>query len=304
MVKVLEGLNGFLFLGGDDSNDLISQHTGRMNISRTIPEIAYSHYARSQYLSYFHKSQYLHIIAPNKETVAAGFMPPDIRFEEFGPTPVRQYLESVRGAAERTFYDPTVLSSFYEDRLYYLTDTHWTFRGAKRYLESALLKAGLTEKSETLRDMPLRVDDLSFVGDLAAHIGHAGETQEHILPASPTGSQVFFNGIATEGRVFHFRNPTKAGRALVLIDSTGSWLLNLLGELFNEVLAIHTPEIDLYVVGLFKPSIVLAIQCERFFPRPATAGVDWRKLIADKEESKGATSSAVSYLAALGYMVA
>jgi hypothetical protein len=295
-------MNGFLFLGGDDSNNLISQHTGRMDIKNTIPEIAYAHHSRSQYLSYFHDCQYIHIISPNKETVAAHFMPSEIKFEEFGPSPVRQYLESARGAAERTFYQPTVLSDFHRGRLYYLTDTHWTFRGAKRYLEAALAKAGLTEKSKTLRDMQLKIDDLPFVGDLAQHLGHPGEVQEHILPARPAANQAFYNGISTEGRVFHFRNSTATGRAIVLMDSTGSWMLNFLGELFNEVLAIHTPDLDLLVTAAFKPSIVLAVQCERFFPRAPRQNADWKALILDNEARKQAKSSAARYLHDLGYL--
>jgi hypothetical protein len=302
MVKVLHGKHGFLFLGGDDSNDLIAQHTGRRSLFKEISAIRYAHFARSNGLMALYSSRYLHVISPNKETIAADFMPSEIVYEANGPTPVNAYLNLYPGVKDYTFFDTSVMKDFFDSRLYYLTDTHWTFRGAKRYLEAALGQAGFIEQKKILEELPLRIDHLPFVGDLAIHISHPGETQEHILPAVPHFTQLFYNGIGTEGRVFHFSNRERAGRVMMLIDSTGSWMLNYMAELFGEVLAVHASDLDLRVVELYKPDFVLAVQCERFFLKPPRDGADWRDVISSNESRKSASASAVAYLSNLKYM--
>ena len=65
---------------------------------------------------------------------------------------------------------------------------------------------GLAEEAEALQTLPLRIDALPFVGDLAQHIGHPGEIQEHVLPAEIRSKREFYNEIENDGRIFHFKN--------------------------------------------------------------------------------------------------
>jgi hypothetical protein len=234
--------------------------------------------------------------------VAKDLVPKHIVYEEHGPTPVKQYLEKFGAEKTETFFRPDVLGEFDERKLYYLTDTHWTFKGAKQYLEAALRSAGLSEQAEALEKMTLRVDPLPFVGDLGRHIGHPGEIQEHILPAPSKATVLFHNRIDTEGRVFHFANGEAKNRLLLMMDSTGSWMLNYLAELFNDVMAVHASDIDWNFVMAYKPDLVLFVQCERFFTRPPNDNCNWGKLITENESRKNAPLSAVDYLHKLGLL--
>jgi hypothetical protein len=162
-------------------------------------------------------------------------------------------------------------------------------------------RLGYEERLRQLEAMELRIDDLPFVGDLAVHLGHPGEVQEHILPKFRNGAQVFHNHIPTEGRVFHFMNSSALGRALMIMDSTGSWMMNFMAELFSEVLAVHIGDLDLRLIDRYRPTVVLFVQAERFFPRSPRDGVDWSEIIRSNEARKNATASAVEYLSRLQY---
>ena len=112
------------------------------------------------------------------------------------------------------------------------------------------------------------------MGDLGAKLEMAPEPIEILAPQRPKAQLVFRNFVPDKGAVRWYRNPeaTTAHRAVVLHDSFGMWLQDLIPELFAEVIFFNGTIFDFDVMERYRPSIVLCLEVERFFRVPDTGG--------------------------------
>ena len=286
--RVLIGLNGYLFLQ-NDTNRNVEQIQGKYPItSADLDIIATAH--RDRYLFCVTKlaAPYDHVVIPNKEIVLESLLPSTVKLEEFGPRPITVYLNSPARHISSFYYNPDALKSV-SFPTFPKQDSHWTHRGAITYLTS-FFKARAPEVAPTLINLPTRAFASTQVGDQGQKIKLPAEGIEIVVPAKAGAQKVFDNDITNEGRVRIFENsaaPHK-GTLLIMHDSFGDWLLQMLSELYQRTIWIHSIDFDFNLVEQLKPTRVVTLQIERFFIRKPSNTVDLRKTIAQLEANKGA----------------
>jgi hypothetical protein len=303
MANSLVGKQDYLFLT-NDANRLIDQHTGLHPFETEIRAIYEVHLMRVGAVRMANAGAYVHVIVPNKETVARDLLPDGIVYQQHGLTPVRKYLAAAKLAEHMTFFRPEALSDFLAQRYYYRYDTHWTSRGAIVYMLAMFRAFGMGRCSAALAALELQSATDLAPGDLGSKIGRTPEGAELLTPAHPRAACRFTNGPVDVGCVRHYvcEDAPVPVRVLVLHDSTALWLMSILPELFPECMMIHTPDVDLDFVARYKPDIMLFLQIERFFVRPPSNQANYAEFIAGEQDRKGATANAVAYLRAGGYL--
>jgi hypothetical protein len=83
---------------------------------------------------------------------------------------------------------------------------------------------------------------------------------------------------------------------LVLHDSTANWLVKFITAIYEEVLFIHSPDLDLELLHAFRPAALWSFQIERFFIRPPRSDTDVVVYVCDSETEKGGVVSALPLL--------
>ena len=295
MADALIGKKDYLFLSAD-SNGILDQHCGRVTIADRIPALRQVHQARATLAG-----RYLHIVVPNKETVARDLMPEAFPYEADGPTPLHQYLRP----HDRTLYfAPDILAAFQQEGFYYRYDSHWTTLGALTYLKAACAHFGLTDVVAALQDLKLATSVDPAPGDLGSRIGRTSEGARRMDVVAPRMRPVFTNQVTNEGCIRHFSRddaPVRQ-RVLILHDSMAQWLVQILAEIFSETLMIHTPDLDMDCARRMRPDLLMFLQVERFFPRVPRNDIDYAALIAQQQTEKGSQADGVAWLRGLGYL--
>ena len=82
--------------------------------------------------------------------------------------------------------------------------------------------------------------------------------------------------------------PSSGDRVLVMHDSCTLWLLEILSELFREIVFFHGTVFDFTFVEDFRPSLVLCLQIERFFGRVPDTGGSMFGFVTEHEQAKQA----------------
>jgi hypothetical protein len=290
MRLVVVGRDNRLFLT-NDANDTIGQITGK----RALPmadlfRCAFAHRNRRMFGELVARFSYKHAVIPSKEVVCKASLPDYITFEEQGPRPIRQYLESAAATLWRPFYDPMILQDDPTAKLFADTDSHWTHVGALRYF-SAFLQLEFPRLYALLDSIPMRRFKASQQCDLALKLEMPPEEIEIIAPQRTNAKLVFENAIGNEGCVRWFTNDKAASndRAFIMHDSFTLWLLGFIPELFKEVIFFHGTIFDFEFIKAYNPTVVMCLQVERFFVRQPDTGGSMFQFIAKNEQEKGAT---------------
>ncbi len=278
-----EGREGQLFLRGD-SNDVRAQIQGDLLAS---PEqqatFMHVHCERRDELER-RGIAYRHVVCPNKETALADYLPDEIGYEINGPSYARQLIGD---GASGAFFSPKSLGV--SD--YFQTDSHWNERGALRYLQSSLDVFGDARAAATLSNLRIRESPRQWQGDLGryAHLPPESATYLNVTDAT---TRVHHQGnLLLEGnlRLQRSNRPSSRGwRALILHDSFAFFLFKIIGELYEEALFIHGPDLDIAFAEAYRPDVVWFFQVERFLTRPPRNGIDLISWIEQIETAKGA----------------
>jgi len=291
MSRVLVGKNNRLFLT-NDANDVIGQITGKCPLSDSdLFRCAFAHSDRRIFGEMVGHFRYEHAVIPNKEVVHRDSLPDHLKFEEHGPRPIRQYLESPASTIWRPFYDPTVLQGDTTTKLFADTDSHWTHAGALRYF-NAFLQMRFPHLKGVFDDVPLRRFKAFQKCDLALKLEMPPEEVEIVAPQRSNARLAFENAITNEGCIRWFVNEKSSAqeRAFIMHDSFTLWLLGIVPELFSEVIFFHGTVFDFEFIRAYNPSVVICLQVERFFVRQPETGGSMFQFIDRHEEEKGAKS--------------
>lgn len=296
-VKVLHGRDGYLFLSGD-ANRVMDQVEGRYPFSEDLRGRIYRVQLARRRLLQQMGVPYVHVIAPNKETVLEQQLPPDIVPRREGPTPIEHYRDTYRDVP---YFEPDLLRGGAWPT-YYRLDTHWTTYGASLYLLAAL-RASIVPGLDVAA-MLARLTSATKLrkGDLGAKVGP--EREEVVEFASPrkTESARYFNDVRNNGAVRLFRNldALHANRVLFLHDSFGVWMSDMALELFEEAVFVHTPNLDPGFVEAHAFDAVVFVQAERFFVRCPSNDVSYRAFVEDLEQAQLSRTTFDAFLDLLG----
>jgi hypothetical protein len=287
MNRVLVGKDGFLFLTRD-ANDTVGQITGQKKLQNLdIYKAAFAHLERRVFGKTIGNFDYGHAIIPSKEVALKKFLPDDVVFEEFGPRPVRQYLEAA-GTIWEPFYKPELLenTATAKEAYYPLTDSHWNHAGALRYTR-AFLESVDSSLALAFDCIEQKTFGAQQQGDLGIKLEMTKDEIEIVAPVRQQAKLIFENKIGNEGSIRWFKNPVKSGkRAFILHDSFTLWLMGFLPEIFEEVIFFHGTIFDFDFVKEFDPRIILSFQAERFLVRVPETGSDMFDFINRQESQK------------------
>jgi hypothetical protein len=141
--------------------------------------------------------------------------------------------------------------------------------------------------------VPLREVASKQRGDLGQKVFYDAEPIKILVPCGSEAKQTYTNGIANEGCVRWFENPSAPVKttALVMHDSFTMWLFDILAAIFSRVMFVHSTIFDFELMTRLRPQYVFCIQAERFFVRPPTDGNSVLEFIQRQESLKHSTSS-------------
>jgi alginate O-acetyltransferase complex protein AlgJ len=222
--------------------------------------------------------RYLIVIAPNKETVYAEFVPASFARAP-GPSRLTQLRDHLATTTRLDFVDLTdaLMARKADGRLFHFTDTHWNDRGA--FVAYQAIVNRLRPWFPELRGLELR--ELTIAprvtpgGDLARMAGLKNdlpEPQEQLV-LSPAlarvtladGSPVTFDRIDVGGvGRFETRAPSgEVASATIVRDSFGEGLIPYLSRHFQSATWIWTYDFPAELIERQRPRVVIEELVER-----------------------------------------
>lgn len=212
---------------------------------------------------------FLFVIAPNKETIYADYLPAGIPRAD---NPTR--ADQITGSLENTLVHvldlrPVLQKARLEGPVYFKTDTHWNPVGARAAYEAILL--AMRPDFPILQPHPLadfdQVTEISS-GDLAALIHLKGEVSEsftalHARFEKP--SRGFKNPPA--GQMITVMPDAVLPKAVIFRDSFFNGLQPFTSEHFSRVVYVSDFNVDFSIVSEEKPDIVMLEVAERYLDR-------------------------------------
>lgn len=260
--KVIEGRDGWLFLG-NDSNNSVGQFTGEVNLS---------HSKLSVFVNYLEivlskvDCPIVFSIAPNKEYV----LPEKYPFEKMDSTPEgcllhEKVIKALSTVGLAFDYPANFLSEL--EYSYYKTDTHWSDYGAYNVLKRFF------DQSFGIGICKLDFKDFSFEsvsGDLGSKLdGRKDRRLSYSFDIERFA--VFDSQLKNHGYGVHYVNPDPIDPRKILIfgDSFGISYIKPLVLTFKEVVFIYSPATfieDIY--SIFNPDFVILQINQRFLLEP------------------------------------
>lgn len=282
--KVLEGLDGWLFLD-NDTNHSVDQHTGKIRISHTgLRE--WEVYANdiSTYTPSL-KSEPVVLVAPTKESVMHQYHP-----KEKSST---SCLAAVFAVIDKlkVVYPVAELATAGESS-FYKTDTHWTHKGAS--LASLY----------SIKALNLSVEDFSQIlsNDVYKSVNHAGDLGNKFDPhlSAPADILVSFhyrhkicydNGLPNFGRLLITQNDEAISDSSCLVFGSSSFysMLSYLCRFFKTLVFVHSAgNVDRSLVNSMNPDYLLVQTNARFMIRPPTNNYNLLSVITKKQNDLSA----------------
>jgi len=262
--KVVEGKDGFLFLG-NDSNDTLGQHAGEKLL--TALQVQQWHdliEARSAWL-YLQGIPYVCLIAPDPHAIYADKLPDDVT-----PGDTRPALQVLDRLAERESWAPVLypleaLRKERDEMVYARTDSHWSEYGA--YVAYREVMARLTESLPVRRVPPSQLHRTyeHRAGDLGLKFEPAVVDTDYGY-VDVIGSRVRLvddNRVRNHGRLVEFQaDAYNALTCLVFGDSYATRMMPLFAESFQRTFWAHI-YFDYELVRELKPDVVVTVLSER-----------------------------------------
>ncbi|WP_375569888.1 hypothetical protein ABWH93_17510 [Seohaeicola saemankumensis] len=260
--KAMMGKDGFLFLNGRDSNNLLGHLTGEEPVRAS----ALSIHAHNREIIAGLKVPFLGIIVPEAHCAYPEHLPDGIRISE--ERPVRKALVHM---ADGYHYALDDMLAFKRDigAVYTGRDSHWTEPAAL-----ACYKA-LRERIGRYHPMQLAYEPSydAEVGDLSTNEMQIVIAKERMRLSRGTQSYsiVFASMILNHGNVMVTYNPAGQGRCLAFGTSFSTRLTPAYASDFEEVVFCYGTTVDPVLVELVQPDCVISELPERFLHFPSIA---------------------------------
>jgi alginate O-acetyltransferase complex protein AlgJ len=288
--KVIRGKNGWLYLGGHDTNRVVDQITGRRKFSEEEVDTWATAIRERQKIAQAAGAAYVMIVPPNQHSVYPEYLPDEIELSD--GRPVMQLAAEVEGDPEAPFVYPVEAMRDARDErpTYGPKDSHWNDWGAfvgYRVLCDALEAQGVTLRRVTPGD--LNWSEIDDRGDLGIKV-EPNETalQPVASIATPRSRLVFDNRIRNRGRELIYECEGAPGKALVFGDSFGYVAIKYLSETFGRLVYAHMSQaFDETLLARERPSAVVTIINERFLVQLPRANAPTLAEIVEVKTSRG-----------------
>lgn len=265
--KAILGKDGFLFLGGPDSNSIAKYFSGEKKISTSAVNIHRHNFRALERTG----APYSTLIIPEAHVVYGDLLPDNFRVVE--NRPINSLLTALN---EPIIYPIDQLMALRSEGIPVYTgrDSHYTEHAAIACYKAVRLSHGL-EGNFTPPYTP-SIDRESadlMTGDAAAAI-----KKKRILQSqsrAPHFIHLYCNNVMNNGRISIYMNPrAHGGRVLCFGTSFSDHLIPAYTSDFREVVFCYSTAVDEALVRLVEPERIFMEMPERFlhFPNMALAG--------------------------------
>ena len=282
--KAMMGSNGFLFLNGKDSNNLLGHLAGTEGLRKAAHTIHQHNRAVIEAMGL----PFLGMIVPEAHCLYPEHLPDGITISE--DRPVRAVLADM---APGYHYMLPQLQAYKAagGTVYTGRDSHWT--------QPAALECYRALRGQIGRTGPLELaytpSDSWETGDLSM-----GSPQElmaaerlRIAQLETNYTNVFASRILNHGNVMVLYNPKGKGRCLAFGTSFSTRLVPAYASDFAEVVFCYGTTVDPVMAQLVKPDCVICELPERFlhFPAFAVEGSTLISLLLGLHDHKGKSTA-------------
>jgi len=272
--KVLEGLDGQLFLA-NDTNHCLQQHIGQVLMSpETVAEWQALYRRRLDFFDH-HGISFFTLAVPTKESIYDDFLTP-----EFSPKATyrtqHQFIDAIAGLGRHRIIvleDELIRARQVRDT-FIKTDVHWNEWGAYvGYLTlMEVLRQDLPAETHVFARPSLSEDEIdfrevNFTRGLGIKLSPPHQCLQWISRLKqPRARIVYYNRIPRNGMRVSLENPAMrdAPRLMMFGNSFGPYMLKFLAEHFSRVDFIFSYNIDFNYVARRKPDIVIYQSVERY----------------------------------------
>ncbi|MDP5149747.1 alginate O-acetyltransferase AlgX-related protein [Rheinheimera baltica] len=278
--RPLEGRNGWLFLD-NDTNKSIEQYCGALLLS-TQQIAAWKSYLAEltmlQKTAFNGKSALL--VAPSKELVFPQYYP----YAKGEFTVMEQFLALSQKYTNIIF--PIEQLQSMPERSFRVTDTHWTYAGARE--ATVVLAELLLDTATDIRNIFAKdvYAQHKVMGDLGNKLYPPRYADEQVLRnASHKPFLLYDNMLSNFGRVKVIKNDNALNTLHCVIFGSSSvyTMLDFLCRVFGTITFFHTAgNIDKSLISQLAPDIVIAQTNCRFLIRPPSVEYDLRRVITEK----------------------
>jgi len=261
--KAMPGRDGFLFLNGRDSNDLLGHLAG----DRPLPDAALSVHRQNSAVIAGLDVPFLGIVVPEAHCLYPWLLPDGVRVSE--TRPVRRVLPEM---APGYVYALDLLAGWRDGGgvVYTGRDSHWTQPAALQCWRQLRPRLGRTHDFK-LAYTPSEENEAADLTIAATQDVVAAE-RRLLAYAGCSYRMVFASRILNHGNVMVVHNPGGTGRCLAFGTSFSSRLVPAYASDFAEVVFCYGTAIDPFMVDLVRPDCVIAELPERFLHFPALSG--------------------------------
>lgn len=277
--KAIQGKDGFLFLGGEDSNGIIEHING----DKTVTEAAINIHSKNLAILDKLKCPYQLVIIPEAHVIYSDKLPEHISISE--RRPVHTLLDQFKS---KIFYPLDLLLEERQNgiEIYSGKDSHWTSLAAQCVYKAMRRNLGI----ETPYEISFDPKFFPETGDLT--IANKLETKQKELNASKyfispqEWMSVFSAGILNNGNLGYTYNAKGKGRCLAFGTSFSTRLVPYYVCDFQETIFCYGTAIDEAILSMVKPDYVIIELPERFvhFPSTAVSGSTFMGALAASHE--------------------
>lgn len=259
--KAMRGRNGFLFLNGKDSNNLVEHLQGEVAVQPSARRV---HTANREVIAGLNVP-FLGIIVPEAHCLYPEELPEGMA----PPSPDRPVNMVIDDMAPGYVYPIDVLLAYKEAGgvVYTGRDSHWTQMAA-------------LETYRALRGRLGRTHDftLAYEPSIAAETGDLTmDSREQVIAAERKAQvrsnlgyeNLFASRVLNHGNVMVLHNPQGQGRALAFGTSFSGRLIPAYASDFRELVFCYGTTVDPFMVDLVAPDCVICELPERFLHFPA-----------------------------------
>lgn len=285
--QALIGKQGWLFLCNDSNNGL-GQYQGELKFGLQALEVYTRQYRELENYLKGINVNYLMVIAPSKEFIYPEFLPDSI-IPSPDNTARDQFISTIKFNTGIDLLDlrPVLLARKSEGQLYYRTDSHWNYLGAK--IASIAIIKKLQSLGNVIPDIEESQFELEFGEEKNTDLINKGrldyvngifqESKDNAeYPKATSAIKIKLNKTVAEvmdhpfkdlsstrpTRLFKSKVNSTAPRAIFLRDSFSDWMIPILSEYFSESLFIWKRKLDINVMESFKPDILVEQVVDRF----------------------------------------
>ena len=278
-LKVMEGLDGWLFLD-NDTNRSVEQFTGELLLDRS---------GRKGWSAYLNglarvasdlNARHAVLIAPAKEMVLPQYYP----HEKGALTPVEQVLMLAKQEHQLVYPVPSFQAS--GERTVLMMDSHWTLYGAMLAVLDTVGRLGI-DKDQV---QALFAEDLyrerEIGGDLGNKFYPRRTSREKILVSyNYIKCIVYDNHLPNLGRVQSIENKSALFNCKCVLfgSSSGYSTLHFFSRIFSRVIFVHSAgNVDTCLLSRESPEYIVAQTNGRFVIVPPVVGYDLSRAISEK----------------------